>query len=91
MLHGAGPADRAATQPWIPLLAAAKTLADAASSVFLFVEQVSGHRRICGWCTLAAVGCVATVPTVLPEARHAWRALRARRRVLRRACRRGAP
>jgi hypothetical protein len=51
---------------------------DAASSVFLFVEQVSGHRRICSWCTLAAVANVAAVPAVLPEARRAWRAVRRR-------------
>ena len=78
VLHGAGPADRAETQPWLPLLAAAKAVGDAASSVFLFVEQVSGHRRICSWCTLAAVANVAAVPAVLPEARRAWRAVRRR-------------
>ncbi len=78
VLHGAGPAERAETQPWLPLLAAAKTVGDAAVSVFLFVEQVSGHRRLCSWCTLAAIANVAAVPAVLPEARRAWRSLRGR-------------
>lgn len=78
VLHGAGPADRAETQPWLPLLATAKAVADAAASAFLFAEQVTGHRRSCSWCTLAALANIATVPAVLPEARRAWRALRAR-------------
>lgn len=78
VLHGAGPADRAQTQPWLPLLATAKAVTDAAAATYLFVEQVTGHRRICGWCTLAALANLATVPAVLPEARRAWRFLRAR-------------
>ena len=53
-------------------------MGDAAVSAFLFVEQVSGHRRLCSWCTLAAIANVAAVPAVLPEARRAWRALRGR-------------
>ncbi len=76
--HSRPPNERAETQPWIPLLAAAKTVGDAAASAFLFVEQVSGHRRLCSWCTLAAIANVAAVPAVLPEARRAWRALRGR-------------
>lgn len=78
VLLGAGPADRAESQPWLPLLTAAKTLGDAAASLFLFVEQVTGHRRVCSWCTLAALANVAAVPAVLPEARRAWRSLRSR-------------
>lgn len=34
VLHGAGPADRAETQPWLPLLATAKAVADAASATW---------------------------------------------------------
>lgn len=78
VLYGAGPADRATTTPWLPLLAAAKSGVDAASAIFLFVEQITGHRKVCSWCTLAALANLATVPLVWPEARRAWRALRRR-------------
>lgn len=78
VLYGAGPADRATTTPWLPLLAAAKSGVDAASALFLFLEQITGHRKVCSWCTLAALANLATVPLVWPEARRAWRALRRR-------------
>lgn len=77
-LLGAGAEDRATARPWLPLLATAKVVGDALSSTYLFAEQVSKHRSVCSWCTLAAAANVATVPLVLPEARQAWRALRGR-------------
>lgn len=77
-LLGAGAEDRASARPWLPLLAAAKVAGDALSSAYLFAEQVTKHRRVCSWCTVAAVANVATVPLVVPEARQAWRALRRR-------------
>jgi uncharacterized membrane protein len=75
-LIGMGAADRAERQPWIPVLAAAKTAADAAAGGWLFAEQVTKHRRVCGWCTVAAVATAAAVPLTLREARQAWRSLR---------------
>lgn len=36
------------------------------------------HKRLCSWCTVTAALLVATVPTALPEAKAAWRALRRR-------------
>jgi uncharacterized membrane protein len=77
-LVGMGPADRARRQPWIPLLAAGKVVADAAAGGWLFAEQVSKHRRVCGWCTLAAAANLAAVPFTLGEAWQAWRAVRRR-------------
>ncbi|MGE0026333.1 MAG: vitamin K epoxide reductase family protein [Thermoleophilia bacterium] len=76
VLVGMGGADRAGSRPWVPLAAAVKTLADAAGAAWLFAEQVTRHRRLCGWCTLAAAADVARVPLVLPEARRAWHVLR---------------
>ncbi len=78
VLLGAGADDRAEDKPWLPLLAAAKVAADALGGVYLFAEQVTKHRRICSWCTLAAAANVAAVPLVLPEARQAWRTVRSR-------------
>jgi uncharacterized membrane protein len=75
-LVAAGAEDRAESRPWLPLLAAAKVVTDAVNGGYLFAEQVSRHRAVCSWCTVAAVASVATVPLVLPEARRAWSRLR---------------
>ncbi|MFU8853677.1 vitamin K epoxide reductase family protein [Micromonospora sp. SL1-18] len=75
-LVGVGPADRLRRRPWMSLLAVAKTAGDAAAGGWLFAEQVTKHRRLCGWCTLAAVANLAALPFTLSEARQAWHALR---------------
>jgi uncharacterized membrane protein len=77
-LVGMGAVDRAQRQPWLPLLTAGKVAGDAVAAAVLFAEQVSRHRRLCGWCTVAAAATVASVPFTLGEARQAWRALRRR-------------
>jgi uncharacterized membrane protein len=76
ILVGMGPADRAVRRPWLPLLTAGKVAGDAAAGVWLFAEQVTRHRRLCGWCTLAAATAVAAVPFTVPEAYRAWRTVR---------------
>ena len=78
VLAGMGDRDRARTAPWLPVLMAAKTVGDAASGLVLTAEQVTKHRKLCSWCTVAAIAQVATVPLALPEARRAWRRLRAK-------------
>ena len=75
-LAGAGARDRAETAPWLPIAVAAKAAADAAGGLYLFAEQVSKHRRVCSWCTVAALAQVASLPAALPEARAAVRRLR---------------
>lgn len=77
-LIGAGTEKRSEQKPWLPLLAAAKVLSDAANGGYLFAEQITKHKRICSWCTVAAIASLASVPLVLPEAKQAWRALRSR-------------
>jgi len=77
-LIGMGAADRSTRHPWIPLLAAAKVSADVLSSGYLFAEQVTKHRKICTWCTAAALASLVSLPTVLPEAREALVTLRRR-------------
>jgi uncharacterized membrane protein len=73
-LVGMGASDRAGRQPWLPLLTAGKVAGDAAAGGWLFA-QVTKHRRLCGWCTLAAATTIAAVPLTLPEASRAIRAL----------------
>ena len=78
LLAGMGDRDRARTTPWIPLALAAKTAADAAAGLYLFAEQVTKHRKVCSWCTVAALAQLATLPLAVPEARAAARRLRGR-------------
>jgi uncharacterized membrane protein len=78
VLAGMGDRDRARTMPWVPLALAAKTAADVGGGLYLFAEQVTKHRKVCSWCTVAAVAQLATLPLALPEARAALRRLRGR-------------
>jgi uncharacterized membrane protein len=78
VLAGLGDRHRAHRAPWIPLLLAAKTAGDAAGGLLLTAEQLTRHRKLCSWCTLAALAQVATLPLALPEARAALRRLRHR-------------
>jgi uncharacterized membrane protein len=78
VLAGTGDQHRPVARPWLPLALAGKVAADAAGSVLLFAEQITRHRRVCLWCTLAAALNLAAVPASWPEARAAWRAIRRR-------------
>ena len=78
VLAGMGDSDRVRTAPWVPLALAAKTAADAGGGLYLLAEQVTKHRKICSWCTVAALAQLATLPLALPEARAAFRRLRGR-------------
>ena len=77
VLIGMGAGDRAQRQPLIPLLATAKLAYDALGAAYLTVEQISKHRALCVWCLAAAAASTAAVPAALPEARAAWKAIRA--------------
>ena len=75
-LIGMGAGDRAGSQPWIPLLAAAKLGYDAAGAAWLTAEQVSKHRALCFYCLLAGAATWGALAEALPEARVAWKSLR---------------
>ncbi|PPK98158.1 vitamin K epoxide reductase family protein [Kineococcus xinjiangensis] len=75
-LAGMGSADRATSRPWIPLALAAKVGVDVASALYLSAEQVTKHKKLCTYCTVASAFTVAMLPQVLPEARAAWRSWR---------------
>ena len=76
VLAAVGGPDRAKTTPWLPILAALKTGADAAVAAKLTADQWTKHRAFCVWCLVAAGATFATVPLALPEARAALRHLR---------------
>lgn len=71
VLAAIGGPDRAQTMPWLPIVAALKTGADAAQAAKLTADQWTKHRAFCTWCLIAAGATLATVPLVVPEARDA--------------------
>lgn len=73
VLVTAGGRERAKTKPWLPVVAAAKVMLDAASGAVLTAEQAAKHRAFCSWCLAAAVTSFLSVPAILPEAGAAAR------------------
>lgn len=76
-LAAMGGADRARTQPWIPLALAAKVGFDVAQATRLTLAEWKSLRAFCFWCLTATGATFATVPLIIPETRAAWRRLRA--------------
>ena len=77
-LAAMGGADRAQSQPWIPLALLAKTGADAAQAAKLTVDQWTKHEAFCFWCLLAAAATFAALPLAMPEALAAAKNLRSK-------------
>ncbi len=75
-LVGMGGAERAASRPWIPLLAAAKLAYDGAGAAWLTAEQITKHRALCFYCLLASAATWGALAQAVPEARSALRTLR---------------
>lgn len=76
VLAAMGGQDRAQRSPWLPLLLAAKTGADAFQAAKLTKDQITKHGALCAWCLLAAGATFASFYRALPEARAALRTLR---------------
>lgn len=76
VLGAMGGRGRAETQPWLPLVLAAKVALDALVAGKLTVDQWTKHRAFCLWCLVAAAATFASIPQVLPEARDERRRLR---------------
>ena len=76
VLIGMGDGRRAKERPWVPLAMAAKVGFDALGGLYLTAEQVTKHRKLCGWCLVATTAYLAMVPQVVPEARTALAELR---------------
>lgn len=60
--------------PVLAVLTTGKAGADALAALYLFGEQLVKHRKVCAWCTAAAIAHVASVVLTLPEARDVVRA-----------------
>ncbi len=74
-LEAMGPAHRRETAPALPLLLAAKALADAAIAGAFTCRAWMRFRAFSSYSLLAVAATFLTVPAVLPEARAAWRRL----------------
>lgn len=66
-LAAIGGADRARTQPWLPLALAAKVAFDMTQAIRLTYQQPTKYHAYCFWCLLASAATLLTVPLVLPE------------------------
>ncbi|HEV2292209.1 MAG TPA: vitamin K epoxide reductase family protein [Tepidisphaeraceae bacterium] len=75
-LAGMGGASRARRRPWISLALAGKVLADTVIAAKLTRDQWTKHRRFCSYCLAASAATFAMIPLIVPEVRHAVRALR---------------
>lgn len=75
VLAALGGKDRAQRLPWVPLLLAVKTGADAVQAAKLTRDQWTKHEAFCFWCLLAAGFSVGAAAFALPEAREAVRVL----------------
>ncbi len=74
-LAAMGGQNRAAEQPWIPLVLAAKVAFDTTQAVRLFFDQKTKYHAFCSWCLLAAGSTLAIVPLAIPETYAALRQL----------------
>ena len=74
-LAAMGGADRAQTQPWLPLALAAKAGADALQAAVLTTKSWRNFRSFSLYSLIDALTALLRFPAVLPEARAAWRKL----------------
>lgn len=79
-LAAAGPPERARRRPWLPLLAAAMALPQAAiAAKYLFHRMPKVDKAWCPYCVADALVHFATLGLTVPEAATALRSLRGRR------------
>jgi uncharacterized membrane protein len=62
---------RARKRPWIPILAAAKALVDAAVAGWYFYQMPAREKAWCGYCIAGAAANFIVLALVAPEARSA--------------------
>ncbi len=73
-LAAAGPADRAETRPWLPLIASAAAGAQAAvAAKYLFHQMPKVDRAWCPYCIVDALAHMASFALTVPEAARALR------------------
>lgn len=71
-----GGADRAITQPLIPLAAAAKSTVEAAVAGWYFYQMAAVEKKWCGYCIVGAAANWGIAAMSLIEAKKAWQSLK---------------
>jgi uncharacterized membrane protein len=74
-LAACGGADRARTEPLVPLLAAGKAAVEAVVAGWYFYQMPAKEKAWCGYCVVGALANFGVAALTLPEAREALRAL----------------
>ena len=74
-LAAMGGQDRANSQPWIPLLLAAKVGYDTYTAIQLIKAQATEYKAYCFYCLLTAGATFASIPLIIPETMAAIRSL----------------
>jgi uncharacterized membrane protein len=75
VLAALGDRDRARTQPWVPLAAAAKAGIDAAVAAWYLFQEPTRQKAWCVYCIPAALANFGILAQTLPEALEALRAM----------------
>jgi uncharacterized membrane protein len=78
VLASIGGTNRAERLPWLPVLLALKTGADATQAAKLTRDQWTQHGAFCAWCLLAAGFSLGAAALALPEAQAALRSINTR-------------
>ncbi len=71
-----GGANRAETQPLIPLAAAAKASVEAAVAGWYFYQMPTKEKKWCGYCIVGALANFGIAALSLVEAKKAWKVLK---------------
>lgn len=77
-LAGFGGANRARTQPYVPLLAAVKSGAEAIAAAWYFYQMPTKEKKWCAYCIAGAIANAAIFALTIPEGRKAIATLRGR-------------
>jgi uncharacterized membrane protein len=74
-LAALGPANRAQTQPWVPVAAAAKAAIEAVVASWYFYQMPAREKAWCAYCITGALASIAVFALTVPEAAKGWRCL----------------
>jgi uncharacterized membrane protein len=71
-----GGADRVTKMPWVPLIAAAKAIVEAAAASWYFYQMPAKEKAWCGYCVAGALANIGIAALTVPEAKKALEVVR---------------